>query len=1448
MYQIKSKEKKPYQRFLSVLLLLFCMIAASIILAFSTGGAVSADNSGFWDGEIADWHSSTQAFRTAGIGSAGSATNPWLIDSPAQFALLSDIINSGNYPTLNTNTVYYELTADLVLNDLSFVTIWSDGFAPQNKWTPIGISGTLNPFRANFNGGGFVIRGVYVSSSDNHQGLFGYVLGGTISNLGVKQSFIRGNYWTGGIVGMLDGGIIANSFNAATISAYSQSGGVAGYIISYSTVLNSFNTGAVTTRGGYTGGIVGGLNTNSRVLNSFNSGVVSANGNRVGGVAGIIRMNAAIYNSFNAGSVVNLATTDTMGGIVGSVGYEDDINVVGTLRNSYFLKTPTINRDLYNIGNSYYGSTVLGTNVFNAVGALDGGGTLLTALNDWIAAPTQTAPSGFGFKNWQARSGTLNHLFPAFTNDDSTAVVPKVWDGTIMGMVDFSGGAGTAESPFLIANAGQLYLLARYQADNTPQRHYRLVADITLNYIGDWFNWAATPPDQTWTSIGTAAYPFRSSFDGGGFTIRGLYSHTASADLAGLFGLIDGGRIINLNIEKSFVSSTQGSVGTVAGRVESGTISTVSNSGRVVGSGTGSGGIVGVINNGVVINAYNLGAVSGMANVGGVVGIMDNSKVANVYNAGQISGTASTNIGGIAGQISNASLVTNAFNMGAITGSNQIGGVVGHINDGSIKNVYNAGIITGTTNTGSIVGSFGLGDIFVANAYYLTTPPFGSDNIDGIDIISFNATGILDSIVAIRYSFGQALGDVLYEGNVLVLALSYRAYDLSIAGGERFFNFEETDLGAGYIAFRFVTAQRTAAPFIIIYQSNVPANATYGVVGVMLDSIFDYGDRLGHLRTNSFRIPGWQFVGWSTNPDGTGQIYEDAESVANLTVSEGANLVLYAVWAENRYVITFNVNLPLEVPFFGFMLEATFLFETPRALPLNGFGSPGRIFIEWNTEADGSGTSFSNGEVIFRLTTENNGVIEFFAIWELRTYRVIFNDWDGTNLYDTEVPHGTSISSLMPPDPTRPEWSFVRWEGYVDGMVVTGNHTFIAVYVNNPTLFLVTFMDADGAIFKSVQALAGTLIASLTPEIPPTHPLGDDFVFVRWGGLESWAVVTGNHTFYPAFEFMPHNFEVTFFDYNGRVIWHHPAIHVGTLVSELFPVSPSRLGFVFTGWSGFVSGMMVTGDISFIALYEIIPPVFYTIEFLNYEGTQIFIKTDAVFGMPLAGFTPAVPYRDGYVFVRWDGGYDPFGVVLGDRIFTAVFAEITVPRFTVIFFDYDGNIIKSIDNVAEGSLVAMLRPAINPIRVGFTFIGWEGLTDGLTVTEDMNFYALYIRESERFSIRFYVDDLLFSEISGIVFGAQIIIMLPNAYKEGYLFIGWSIDGIDWPITERAGRLHFTMPAGNIIFTAIFEEVPSETYRPFVWVPWALGGAFGSIPFVLFAYIKLFKKSNKTTEK
>lgn len=90
---------------------------------------------------------------------------------------------------------------------------------------------------------------------------------------------------------------------------------------------------------------------------------------------------------------------------------------------------------------------------------------------------------------------------------------------------------------------------------------------------------------------------------------------------------------------------------------------------------------------------------------------------------------------------------------------------------------------------------------------------------------------------------------------------------------------------------------------ILKYQVKYNAN---GGNGNMENSQHEYGKEK-NLTANQFTKEGHTFAGWSTSANGA-KVYNDGQTVSNLSTTNGNVVELYAVWTTNQYQITISAR------------------------------------------------------------------------------------------------------------------------------------------------------------------------------------------------------------------------------------------------------------------------------------------------------------------------------------------------------------------------------------------------------------------------------------------------------------------------------------------------------------------------------------------------------------
>ncbi|RKY67947.1 MAG: hypothetical protein DRQ24_12295, partial [Candidatus Latescibacterota bacterium] len=181
----------------------------------------------------------------------------------------------------------YYLANDI---DCSATTGWNEG----TGFDPIGDS-TVK-FTGNFDGWGYKITDLFINRpTEDYVGLFGYIVGGEIKNVGVEDVDITGSSVVGGLVGNSESGTtIISSYSTGSVIGGVNCGGLVSQNSISGTINNSYST-ASATGGWMLGGLVGNNVLEATIINSYSTGAVSGDG-MLGGLVG--SNNATITNSY----------------------------------------------------------------------------------------------------------------------------------------------------------------------------------------------------------------------------------------------------------------------------------------------------------------------------------------------------------------------------------------------------------------------------------------------------------------------------------------------------------------------------------------------------------------------------------------------------------------------------------------------------------------------------------------------------------------------------------------------------------------------------------------------------------------------------------------------------------------------------------------------------------------------------------------------------------------------------------------------------------------------------------------------------------------------------------------------------------------------------------------------------------------------------------------------
>lgn len=291
------------------------------------------------------------------LNNAGTAADPYLINSPQALEWFRDWVNGTYSPDGGTAVTHSEACAKLTADiDMSTICHPADKANDKEELSWVPISGDKIKWRGSFDGGGHTISNLYINSTSDYAGLFGYVgnnatndnvnkntikdiafsnvkatftnqfsgtLAGYIGNVSVsgitvESGTINGKSILGGIVGKAYYSVISNCINKVNIESESSVGGICG-ILDYSTIEGCANYGTIEISSIRAGGIAGFTFTSTIINNCANYGDIIGSQD-IGGIIGTVCRTVKVDNDvsllFSCGNV----TCDKIGGMLfGSV-------------------------------------------------------------------------------------------------------------------------------------------------------------------------------------------------------------------------------------------------------------------------------------------------------------------------------------------------------------------------------------------------------------------------------------------------------------------------------------------------------------------------------------------------------------------------------------------------------------------------------------------------------------------------------------------------------------------------------------------------------------------------------------------------------------------------------------------------------------------------------------------------------------------------------------------------------------------------------------------------------------------------------------------------------------------------------------------------------------------------------------------------------------------------
>ena len=276
----------------------------------------------------------------AGVTGKGTEAEPYILKTAEHLEWFRDYVNVGK------SSACAKIADDVEEIDMSTVCHKADAEkqVAELNWTPIG--NYSKKYQGTFDGNGKTIRNLFISSTSDEIGFFGYAADCRIKNITFDNAKVKGNdnystgilagcagscvienikttgncsvegkYETGGIAGRANGNI-SNCENHAIVNGLHSVGGIVGICFdSENSITSCANYGAITGTEDFVGGIIGYFGEGS-LQNSANNGNITGDA-RVGNLIGY----ANICNINNVLGIGNITANyaDCNGLIVGYI-------------------------------------------------------------------------------------------------------------------------------------------------------------------------------------------------------------------------------------------------------------------------------------------------------------------------------------------------------------------------------------------------------------------------------------------------------------------------------------------------------------------------------------------------------------------------------------------------------------------------------------------------------------------------------------------------------------------------------------------------------------------------------------------------------------------------------------------------------------------------------------------------------------------------------------------------------------------------------------------------------------------------------------------------------------------------------------------------------------------------------------------------------------------------
>lgn len=380
-------------------------------------------------------------------------------------------------------------------------------------------------------------------------------------------------------------------------------------------------------------------------------------------------------------------------------------------------------------------------------------------------------------------------------------------------------------------------------------------------------------------------------------------------------------------------------------------------------------------------------------------------------------------------------------------------------------------------------------------------------------------------------------------------------------------------------------------------------------------------------------------------------------------------------------------------------------------LTLNGFSRVGYTFAGWNTAADGTGTSFTDGQTVRDLSLVQESTVNLYAQWTPRTDIAYTVEYFRENI-------GGSY-------PDNPQETVAKTDGTADALMsITPEKSYVGYAT--PVAQFVTIAANGTTIVKFYYTRATVAMADYTVNHYQQNLADDLYTLIDTENLQANA----NSSVTPATKV-----------YEGFTA---PATQTKTITADgqlLIEYYYTRNKYLITFKDG-NNAVLQTSQVKYGATPQ-------------YEGTA-----------PQKAATAEYTYT----FSTWSPAVEP---ATAAATYTATFTQ-AANSYTISWVT-DGDALTgnyTTGSVAYGTKI--VQPNM-PTKAGATFAGWTPSVPGTMPAADISFTATFVTTSDAvYYVRYNAPGATGSMlVSSHVLGAPSRLNKNTFVRTGYVFLGWT---------------------------------------------------------------------------